>query len=385
MASTGSRRLPVLAAVISLSSIASSQASSTARLELEPSLPYSTGSLPGEKLERLIYWDRDTASAAELGGREVRLGALPIDRERVVRLAWDRRGGGLFVDRDGDGELGDEEPVGVLWSGEDGWLFERVRLHAPEETGPGAWDVTVRIATAKHGNLESFAIVQSGWTGMVELDGKAYRLAVVDDLDGVFTPGVDQLALLPIDDSEAERSLKTVWLPQRVLVGAKLYDLALALEPGGEAGVVVASFALSDAPLVEVEVLGTHIARLQLDPLGETSPRTAVFATDARGTLRLPAGRYLARVVLDGGELGELTATAEVEVREGAADLLRLGAPLENDIEVERRAVAGLELTYRLLGIGGEEYHPEKRSDTPPRFVARVGERVVAAADFRYG
>ena len=69
----------------------------------------------------------------------------------------------------------------------------------------------------------------------------------------------------------------------------------------------------------------------------------------------------------------------------GAKNVLRAGCPLENSLGYRRASGSTLELEYRLLGIGGEEYTLGTRYYPAPTFVARAGDREVASGSFEYG
>ncbi|MFH0946516.1 MAG: hypothetical protein V2A76_15075 [Planctomycetota bacterium] len=58
-----------------------------------------------------------------------------------MRLAWDRSGGVLFIDRDGDGDLSDEEPGKELWGSFGMWQCNDFQIHSPEGPAHGIWTV----------------------------------------------------------------------------------------------------------------------------------------------------------------------------------------------------------------------------------------------------
>ena len=227
--------------------------------------------------------------------------------------------------------------------------------------------------------------MQSGWTGKVNLGGVDYRLALFDDLDGVFTTGSDQMSLSPWTGADGDFAFDTIALPGRLLIGNRLFDLALSLETGGNGGSVHVAITETSAPLLDVELLGTHIHSLKFGPTGGGHDATAAFVDDPSDALRLPEGAYSLRVELEGGALGPLKSKLDVVVKAGGENVIRAGGPLDNSVSFQRSSVAGFEVSHRLLGVGGEEYALAHRASTPPRFVARIGEREIASADFQFG
>jgi hypothetical protein len=70
-------------------------------------------------------------------------------------------------------------------------------------------------------------------------------------------------------------------------------------------------------------------------------------------------------------------------VTAGQTTLLKVGAPLEHTIRLQRQG-ALLIFNYELVGQSGERYSPP-RATGKPRFVVYRSEKELFAADFEYG
>ena len=332
-----------------------------------------------------VHWDADRTPLPELGGLEVRRGALRIGESRVVRLAWDGAQRTLYVDRNQNGDLSDDEPIERVERRDRGPVYEHIELHAPEGPEHGMWKVLLPVERPGTSTPDGIAVVTSGWTGTVELGGMKYRFDAFDNLDGVFTPGTDQLELRAETNAAGVRIGDADALPESVLLGTRLYDLSLSLDAGEDGGTVRATFTESSIPLFDCELLGTHLASLKLEPTGEVAPSMMILLVRPSGRLRLPEGEYQARIEIDGGELGWLRSRGGVVVHAEGESVLRAGCPLDNSIDYRRSGAATLEIEYQLRGQGGEKYELQPSCVPDRRFVVCVGDREVGSADFRYG
>lgn len=386
MAPSFLRLLPILALGSPLPAAAESQEQHEFTLDYDRELHDSTRALPPDELGVEIHWRSGPVSDPELDGREVRPGVIRIGDDRLVRLAWDRRGKALFVDRDQDGELADEDPVGVLADYSDFLWFEEFTLQHPAGPEHGLWSLLPSIARSDSSYDSDRFRVRSGWSGDIELGGVVYQLGVFDDLDGVFTPGVDRLVLRVRSDEDPGPDFEDVALPGRVLLGEVLYDLSLSLEASaGKGGIVRARFTEISATRVECELLGTRLSKLLLEPTEPGPHSTLIFLEAPSGTMLLVEGQYTARIEIADERLGPLRSEVELVVEPRAENVLRAGCPLENSLGHRRASGSTLELEYRLLGIGGEEYTLGNRYYPAPTFVARAGDREVASGSFEYG
>jgi hypothetical protein len=102
-------------------------------------------------------------------------------------------------------------------------------------------------------------------------------------------------------------------------------------------------------------------------------------------SIKVAAGKYrLREVQLESGYACQIWSDANwVEVGEDKPAVLKVGAPLKQIVTAERQGRA-LELDYKLLGIGGEEY-VNSDSNKPPTFTVYKGDKRIASGTFEYG
>jgi hypothetical protein len=141
------------------------------------------------------------------------------------------------------------------------------------------------------------------------------------------------------------------------------------------------------AKLGEVEITGQFINRLIL----EGGPCTVVLDSPGR-TAKVPVGTYTeARVTLKQGKAeaywdSNRSGRAQRFVVDGnKPTVIALGGPLTNSVSVQRRGES-LQLSYQLLGGGGQKYNlaNEDRSK-PPEFVVYKAGKKIASGKFEYG
>ena len=132
----------------------------------------------------------------------------------------------------------------------------------------------------------------------------------------------------------------------------------------------------------ELKLDGKHIERLVL----ETSTGRKTFDQPAE-TITLPVGKYrLQEIRLQGGYTCRIFDASErdwVTIKQAEPAVLKAGAPLKQVIKVERQRGL-LELSYELLGVGGEKYTAGDRSKTPT-FTVYKAEKKIASGEFEYG
>jgi hypothetical protein len=140
-----------------------------------------------------------------------------------------------------------------------------------------------------------------------------------------------------------------------------------------------------ESPRGDLKIEGQHISRILLD--GGEGDSHIEELTDPCGTVKVPVGTYrVQRVELQGGYMslsggtGELT---KIAVTEDIPEVLKLGSPLRQEVQVTRQGRL-LILNYKLLGIGGEAYRSTS-TVKPPRFTVYRGDKAIASGQFEYG
>lgn len=136
--------------------------------------------------------------------------------------------------------------------------------------------------------------------------------------------------------------------------------------------------------LGELRLEGKHIERLVLR---RKDGHTEQFIRPAK-TIQLPVGVYrLQQVSLDesnfSGLLMEISSVDWITISEDKPAILKVGAPLNQIIEVTRQGSI-LVLDYKLLGVGGEVYVDSSRR-VRPRFTIYEKDKKIATSEFEFG
>jgi hypothetical protein len=132
-----------------------------------------------------------------------------------------------------------------------------------------------------------------------------------------------------------------------------------------------------------IKIEGKHIQRLVL--FGQSDRETF---KDPNETIELPIGTYqISEIELQGGYIVRgynlPRNSDEITVKEGESAVLKFGAPLTQSVNVERHGDS-LQLSYKLQGIGGENYSEQQR-ESPPKFAVYKGDVQIGSGTFAYG
>jgi len=135
----------------------------------------------------------------------------------------------------------------------------------------------------------------------------------------------------------------------------------------------------------ELKLEGKYIKQLVLK--GEDG---ASIKFDQPGeSIKVAVGKYrLWEVHLEGGYSCREWMLPErkqnrIEVSKDKPAVLKVGAPLKQTVKAERQGRV-LALNYKLLGMGGENYVRDDRSN-PPTFTVYKGDERITSGTFEYG
>lgn len=238
-----------------------------------------------------------------------------------------------------------------------------------------------------------------GWVGEIELAGRKWHLAVVDDLDDVFED--EDLFLLTPDTGEKPEydDPYNPWrlpLPHRLVLDDVCYSVDYAFERSENRTELVVTFTEIAPPTAEVTIKGGHISHLVLQQDAGADATVAAFEKPGP-VIRLPAGTYeKQQVVIEGGpEQGWYRAESDeaLPVTGPEPVPLMLGSPLRPGVDATRVG-PNLALNYTLTGIGGEKYLRytvgaselmRETHRTCPRFTVSQEGVVLATGTFEYG
>ncbi len=373
----------------------------------------------------------------DFGGRAITRGALQTgqDESSFIGFACDKTGGELYLDSNQNLDLTDD-PVYRSNAAQPFQRFQNVKFMLKV----GELSVPYVIDFDFFGPFGPSASVRSGWQSEIELNGKKWLLAVVDNMDGIIgkvpsleepsdfsdpfdltsllgLPGSDVLILKTGDAAEEVSTDKPAGtdffpvqmpdffeemsdpdrfpVPQRLSFDAASYDLAFAFEPGETQTELVATFTESDAPMGEMKIGGQFIKRLVLEEDARDGLSLVILDSPA-ATVAIPGGEYSTeRVDLEDARSGKLLRAepydSRVVIAANQSAVLNIGGPLKHDLSVDRRGRT-LEFEYALVGAGGENYTDTEptapflqSAEGKPKFYIYRGDTTIASGSFEYG
>lgn len=356
---------------------------------------------------------------------------LGTDTNQFVPIAWDINQRKLYVDLNRNGDLTDD-PAGVLTApGKDLQLFRGIPLAFP--SAAGAYRVLVDVHVfEQNGNQPGeiprvFLYVRSLWDGPVELNGKKWYLAVIDNPDGRIGPAAslravsDRMVLRPWQEPNtpflwwhatlahvhALSHVKLVNFPYRWAGNAEVFDafnlparlyfqneayrLDCRVESAEGSANLAVSFVRLDPPLGKIRLDGVDIRRVVLDN-GSAPDGFAVVLDSPSGEVAVPAGAYPRQIVLLQREgfnnVAVGLATNRLAVAEGVLASFSAGGPLRNGVAVSPNPSGGarMRLDYQLTNAGGIPFCLALQDEkAPPRFQIRQGDRLIVRGQFEFG
>lgn len=166
-------------------------------------------------------------------------------------------------------------------------------------------------------------------------------------------------------------------LNQKINSFIVLFSIAIFLIPTVSIGTAQEQEQVSG----EIKIEGAHIESLVLRHLDDW--HTESFEPPFE-VCKLPVGKYrLQSIRLKGGYYCGTKNNITVSVTKDETSIFKVGAPLKNTIEVKRQGRV-LELTYKLIGMAGEDYSVPTR-DNPPGFTVFKSDKEIASGKFEYG
>ena len=351
-------------------------------LEYQTNGPSADFRLPLEKSEILFK------SEPEYVGTQVVRSYFSVspDPQGHMGFACDPEGQKLYLDLNRNLDLTDD-PEGIRESSPESWGREFPNVAIPVEQAGRHREIAMDLQI--YGENRGWYTIRSSWgSDDVDIGGKTYRIAVVDDGDGVLAPD-DCLFLEPIGDEfevvgDPEKRVE-LQVPASLVLDGQPYALSFALSDDGKS--MDLSIDPAEEKLVDVPVTGKGIERLVLQDDG----RAALFFAP-ESTIRLPAGRYRAEVWVRAGA-GELTSLwkaprVTLNVREGNDQKpWGVGGPIVSKLTC---SMAGSCLTFdqAATGADGETYSlvnsPGQALEKPKLRVVHEG-TVIHVGEFEYG
>ena len=373
------------------------------------------------------------AKEPALAGQRVFRGRfrLGTDTNQFVPIAWDINQRKLYVDLNRNGDLTDD-PAGVLTApGKGLQLFRGIPLAFPSTES--AYRVLVDVHVFEQNENQPgeiprvFLYVRSLWDGPVELNGRKWYLAVIDNPDGRIGPATsvravsDRMVLRPWEDRDktslwwhatlehvhALSHVKLVNFPYRWAGNAEVFDafnlparlyfqnqayrLDCRVEPADGSANLAVSFVRFDPPLGKIRLDGENIRRVVLDNGAATDGFAAVLDSPV-AEVAVPAGAYPRQIVLlqHAGftNLAVGLATNRLVVAEGTPASFSAGGPLRNGVALSPDPSGGarIRLDYQLTNAAGIPFCLAGQGEkSPPRLQIRQGDKLVAQGQFEFG
>ena len=305
-------------------------------------------------------------------------GALDTGKGDRIGFAFDRAAEKLYLDLNRNFDLTDD-PDGVFsssryYGGPQGIFKIQVSKGEGESLLNYSGDVSFYSWGA---NLQ----IHSGWKGDIELQGKAYRLSVADDMNGEFKgerryTNVFRIGPVPKENEEESPVVGVAaWISKsgNMFIDGHTYAFKFAPKNGD----LEATIDEVHPPMGELRLEGGGIRRLILE--GDIR----VILDNPGPITRVPVGLYATQnVILDSMVAAERKTPVRIE--EDASAAMKAGAPLRSTVKASR-ILQTLQLDYSLVGAGDENYTPLNSRGKEPRFdIARNGKSVCSGA-FRYG
>jgi hypothetical protein len=330
-------------------------------------------------------------SAAKIVHGTLRFGN---DNSNSMAFAWDRSAGKLYLDLNRNLDLTDDA-AGVFVSRDRAAAsyasFTNIRLPIKTASGDRQFLVDLRFQDSG-GGANCTATLRSFWQGKVTLGDEDWQMGIVANPFGS-SVSLERSHLLLRPWAERDRpfdlnagSPDTFPFAGKLSVQGHAFTLASTSEPQGDNVRLALRLTDQQPALGELNVAGTSVQRVVL----KGGPYVVVV-DKPEATVRVPAGSYSQlHVWLKQGEAeayrnvvgGRLT----IDTKKPA--VLVAGGPLTNSVSLRRRGKY-LDLSYQLIGAGGDVYQLGQQDRTkpaqPPEFAIYRGERKLASGKFQFG
>ncbi len=351
---------------------------------------HARGSVYIETLESKVEFKKEP----DYAGRDIVRGAMRCGAGpgNIVGYAFNKTSGKLYLDSNVNQDLTDDKVHNVERLFRDYFEdYEGLELRVPR----GELEVPYSMSFSYNSSYTQMSIT-SGWQGTVELDGKTWKLSIVDNLNGLLDQN-DRLVIAPAEtDKKGKGSYSLDFVdmafPERLFFQGTNYELSAEFVAGEDDAELLLKLREVDSPTAVIDVEGENIRWLLLE-----GSQSVVLASPS-GQVVAPAANYDAfyqSVILagDSGEFYKASGNTDLSLKSGETSSFKMGGPLNNSVNVTRSG-SGLTLDYALVGIGGETYEALGCDDDETLFMTVVnnpgfaiykdGEEL-ASGNFEYG
>jgi hypothetical protein len=334
-----------------------------------------------------------------LGLRKVLRGTLKFgsSSDQYLPFIWDYGKGKLYLDLNRNQDLTDD--AGGVFSCTEPVQYANNyqtfnNIHLSFKTSGGSHPALVDLHLYNYGQLTANAGTRSYWAGKASLQGREWQLGIIED--AATQPGLADkgyLLLRPWSERDhgfnlQDGSLDGFQLCRNLFFDGQAYHLDCSYVQQGGAPCYRVGIEERKAELGEIRLTGKFIKRFVLQ-----GSKFTVVMDAPEAMVKVPVGSYgQCQVQLKQGS-GEAYREVARFVNPHAADatkitatkpaVLAVGGPLTNSVGVSRHGRA-LNLSYQLLGAGGEAYQLLGARQQPEFAAYRDGKKI-ASGKFEFG
>jgi len=332
----------------------------------------------------------------DLGRATVIRGRLEIgnDRTNLIAFVLDRAAGKLYLDQNRNLDLTDDAAGTFTASGKvtaDYATFTNIHLPVKTASGERQFVVDLTFWLWNDGSRRTCtAVLRSFWQGKMLFAGEEWQVGIVENpfAQPLDSPATRYLLLRPWAARNepfriSSESPEAFALPRKLFVHQQAWQLECADVVSSNGSRLKLDLTGQQPALGELKITGAFIQRIVL----EGEPWTAVLDRPA-AAVKIPVGNYSQlNVWLKNGDAAASRnpARRQLAVDENKPVVLAIGGPLTNSVSVTRHG-RDLNLSYCLVGAGGEAYQLARQDRTrPPTFAIFKGGRQLAAGKFEFG
>ncbi|MBN2513105.1 MAG: hypothetical protein JXB18_09225 [Sedimentisphaerales bacterium] len=323
------------------------------------------------------------------GGRVYR-GQVWLGEKEPSGFIWLKQDKKFYIDLNQDGDL-TNDPNGILdEKTREGYPsseyeFEPFTIQCQTEFGTLRYVVDLRVSNYNESYFYPYFTLRSGFKGTMSLNGRNWAFSAAD------MPGASeaQRFLCCLADSK-EQSYRTRWtVPEMIFVSGANYTIKLQWAQKDGTPLLQAVLADKAVAMGQMEIPGKEIRSLSLQ-----SANTILFPEISETPVAVPAGQYRCRELsLKGKEDFRMITPQRMDhlvctVPENGTGQFKAGAPLNHTVDVVRSGNT-LKFSYKLAGIGGEEYDARQVAgyddSKKPKVEIYKGDMLLASGDFEFG
>lgn len=314
-----------------------------------------------------------------LDGKSITRGYLNCIGIRETGFLIDNTSKQLYVDLNTNGDLTDDPVYLPDPSEKNETIYKGIKVYLIDRKN-GA-PILLNLSNPRP--QFATATVQSCWQGKIDLDGRSYEIAIVDQpneyqsnqrmllrhWEDRMRPFHAESCFIPPENLLFEGHafhVKTVYLP-----GSHRYNLELTEV---------------EAHLATVSLTGDYIEQVVLRRQ-RGNPMTVVLNGSAPQAVA-PEGEYiLEHVWLRNRDSEAFGATTKlIAITAGRTNILEMGGPLSNSISIKNNG-RSFNLGYKLVGMDeGIQYTlPTSSQKKPPKFTITQAGKEVASGTFEFG